>query len=236
VAPAVNFAADANTPVVSTGTWTLGANNLVLRNNGGSASATLTLSNVISGTASVTLSSNLGGTIIFSGANLYTGTTTVGGLGTNSSTGIVTLKLGAANTIASSSSLIMTGGTLDPGGFNQTMSSTTLALLGTTSTISTIDYVAGASEVDFANSSAVAWTAGKILNLANWDFATTKLRFGTDVTGLTSAQLAQIEFNGSGLATAQLDPNGYVVIPEPASALLLLIGGIAMRIGRRRPA
>ena len=38
----INFAADTNTPVVSTGTWTLGANNLVLRNNGVGAS-TLTL-------------------------------------------------------------------------------------------------------------------------------------------------------------------------------------------------
>ena len=45
----INFAADANTPVVSTGTWSLGADNLVLRNNG-VASSPLTISSVISGT------------------------------------------------------------------------------------------------------------------------------------------------------------------------------------------
>ena len=68
----INFAADAATPVTSTGTWSLGANNLVLRNNGDSASP-LTLTNTISGTANVTLSANNGGTIIFSGPNSYYG-------------------------------------------------------------------------------------------------------------------------------------------------------------------
>jgi hypothetical protein len=103
------------------------------------------------------------------------------------------------------------------------MSTTTLAL--TTSTAaSVIDFGAGASEVDFANSSALNWT-GAILNLLNWDPSIDKLRFGTDATGLTSAQLATIEFNGSGLGSAQLNANGYVVVPEPSTALLLLVGG-----------
>jgi autotransporter-associated beta strand protein len=219
----INFAADANTPVVSTGTWTLGANNLQLRNNG-VASSPLTLSGAISGSANIALSANNSGTIVFSGPNMYTGTTTVG-----KGTTAVTLKLGAANTIASSSSVIMAGGNLDPAGLNHTMSATTLGLTDN----SVIDYIAGASEVDFANSSALAWTAGKILNLANWDFTTTKLRFGTDATGLTTGQLAQIEFNGGGLGSAQLDANGYVVVPEPAS-IALMVGGVAIAALRRR--
>ena len=44
----INFAADANTPVISNGAWSLGAFNLVLRNNGNSTSP-LTLTNTISG-------------------------------------------------------------------------------------------------------------------------------------------------------------------------------------------
>ena len=69
----INFAADASTPVVSTGTWTLGTNNLVLRNNAGPTSP-VTLSNTISGSGTITLSTNTAGSVIaFSGANSYTG-------------------------------------------------------------------------------------------------------------------------------------------------------------------
>src|SRR5262249_28498827 len=124
----INFAADANTPVVSTGIWTLGTNNFVLRNNGNTTSP-LTLSGAITGSGTMTLSANNSGLITFSGANTFTGTIAItgpGGSGAGSSK--VTLKLGAANTIASASQVNMVGGVLDPGGFNHTMSSTTLAL------------------------------------------------------------------------------------------------------------
>jgi hypothetical protein len=229
----INFAADVNTPVISTGTWTLGANNLPLKNNGGNAASTLTLSNTISGSGNITLSSNFGSAIIFSGANSYSGTTAITGPG-GAGTGNVaaTLKLGAADTIASSSSVILAGGILDPGGFNHAMTATTLAL-NTSTNPSVIDFLAGASEIDFKNSSAVSWP-GSILNLTNWDPNVDKLRFGTDSTGLTAAQVAKIEFNGSGLGTAFLDENGYVVVPEPSATMLLLIGAGAIFVHRRR--
>src|SRR5262249_40964183 len=97
-----------------------------------------------------------------------------------------------------------------------------------------IDFVAGPGELDFANSSAVTWTTGAILNLANWNPNTTFLRFGTDSTGLTSAQLSQIEFNGSGLGTATLDSQGYVISPVPEPSCVLLIGAVALGVGRYR--
>lgn len=199
----INFAAAANTPVVSTGTWSLGVSNLSLRNNGPTTSP-LTLSGAISGSAGITLSANNNGTIIFSGPNTYTGTTTISVGNTP-----VTLKLGAAGTIASSTQILFAGGNLNPGGFDHDMTAATVGLTGN----SNIDFVAGPSELRFANSSAVAWTAGRTLNLANWNPPATKVRFGTDATGLASAQLAQISFNGGGLGTATIDPNGYIVQP-----------------------
>jgi autotransporter-associated beta strand protein len=157
--------------------------------------------------------------LVFGAASAYTGTTTV-------SAG--TLRFGASGAIASSSSLIMNGGNLDPGGFNQNLGSTTFGLTA----FSTIDFGTFPVELDFANSSGLSWT-GSTLNLLNWDFGADKLRFGLDNSGLTSAQLAKIEFNGAGLGTAQLDSLGYVV-PEPSTFALGLIGLGMMRSVRRR--
>jgi len=221
-----NFAADANTPVVLAGGISMAANNFNLRSSGGSSSP-LTVSGVISGTANLALSANNSSAIILTGANTYSGTTTVGVGGTP-----VTLKLGAANTIASSSSVILAGGILDPGGLNHTMSAATLGLTAS----STIDYIS-ASELDFANSSSLSWSG--TLNLADWTgdgYGPDRLRIGTDSTGLTASQLAEIEFNGSGLGTAGIDPNGYIyMVPEPSSvALLGLIGGLGVMWNFRR--
>jgi hypothetical protein len=229
----VNFAADPNTPVVSTNTWTLGAHNVRLRNNGNSSSP-LTLSNVVSGTGSVTLSSNNGSTIIFSGENDFSGTVNVTGPGgTGAGSSAVTLRLGAANTLSASTSLVLAGGILDPDGFHHDMSLTTLGLTSSTNP-STIDFGAGVSEVDFANSSGLTWT-GK-LNLANWDPSLDRLRFGTNPTGLTSDQLAAIEFNGGGFGTASLDQNGYLAspTPEPSMAIFFLGAPTLLLLRRRR--
>lgn len=206
-------------PVTFSGPWTLPASGTTTFQNQ-PAGTTVTISGAIGGAANFAKTG--AGTLVLSGPNTYSGTTTV-------AAGIV--KLGAAGTIATSSSVILNGGTLDPDGFNQAMSATTLGMLAD----STMDFVAGPSEVDFANSAAVAWTAGKVLNLANWNFSTTKLRFGTDNSGLTEVQLAQIQFNGSGLGTAMLDANGYVtLVPEPASVLLASIGVVVAWPYRRR--
>jgi fibronectin-binding autotransporter adhesin len=110
----INFAADAATPVISTGTWTLGANNLVLRNNGISTSP-LTLSGVISGTAGITLSANNSGTIIFSGNNTYSGGTTI-----SAGTTPVILQLGSSGALGTSGTISFTGGTLQWTSFNTT--------------------------------------------------------------------------------------------------------------------
>jgi len=225
--------------VTYSGNWYLGggASAINIRNNG--VGTTVTLSGALSATSgTVTYSGANGGTIVLSGANTYTGPTAVGVSGDTN----FRLTLGAANTIASSSRVIMAGGTLDPDGFHHVMSSTTLGLTAS----STIDFTSGAAEMDFANSSGVAWIAALTLNLVatghgNWNQNGDHLEIGTDATGLTSAQLAEIEFNGTDLGDAAIDANGYIYdtaqpIPEPSTVVLSLLGLGALWTIRRRTA
>jgi len=96
----VNFAADANTPVVLTGLLALQTFNLNLRNNG-VGSSPLTWSGVISGGGALNLTANSGGTITLSGANTYSGATTLG-VGGNAGAN-VTLNVTSINSVSSGS-------------------------------------------------------------------------------------------------------------------------------------
>ena len=62
-----------------------------------------------------------------------------------------------------------------------------------------IDMGGGAGKLAFADSSSKAWTNGAILSILNWSGSTNgggsdQLFFGTNATGLTLTQLAQIQF------------------------------------------
>lgn len=199
----------------TTGTWNLGTFNTNIRNNG--VSTHLTIAGAMSGTGGVvTFSGANGGTINLNAVNSYTGNTVIGSSGDTA----VTVALGVANAIASSANVTMAGGTLNLGGFNHTMTGTTLGLTAN----STIDFT-GSSSVSFANSSALSWTG--TLDLANWVAGTTTLQIGTDATGLTAAQLADIEFNGIDLGDAGINASGDIyIVPEPSSLALGLLGGL----------
>lgn len=186
-------------------------------------------------------------------ANTYTGSTivTAGTLnvnGTLSATSALsisggTLQLGAADRINDSASVTMSGGTLDTAGFAENLGSFTLA--GTAA----IDLGNGASVLRFLDSSgnAPSWTG--TLSISNWSGTLTgggtdQLFFGSNASGLTSEQLAMIQF----INPAGFDPGTYgaqilstgeiVAIPEPGSAVTLLCAlGMFGSLGRirRRP-
>lgn len=96
----VNFAADANTPVVLTGPLNLQTFALNLRNNGVSSSP-LTWSGPIRGSGTLNFTANNGGMITLSGANTYSGASTIG-VGANSGAN-VTVSISSVNSVSGGS-------------------------------------------------------------------------------------------------------------------------------------
>jgi autotransporter-associated beta strand protein len=113
------------------------------------------------------------------------------------------------------------------GGHNQTFDQ--LVLDGPNSLIPrTIDFGNGQGSLVFAgNSSTNSWISSAspvfgdsnpgplTLVITNYVFGKTKLRFGNDATGLTSEQLAQIQFANYNNAPGKIDASGYVAPALP---------------------
>lgn len=131
------------------------------------------------------------GTFTLSGANSYSGDTTV-----NSGT----LALGASNVISNNSKIVIGNATLSAATFTDT--------LGTLDITSTAKISLGTgADLSFAESSAIDWTGGT-LNLTGTFVSGTSLRFGTSSSGLTPAQLALI--SAPGFHSFSLNASGYL--------------------------
>jgi len=135
-----------------------------------------------------------------SGANTYTGATTiVAG----------TLKLGAANVLADTTPVSIGAGTLDVATYTDTVGTLDVT---TNATIN----VGGGGAIAFADSSAIDWTDGT-LKITGTFVSGSSIRFGTSEAGLTPTQLSKISIPGGRVS---IDANGFLLAKLPTLILL----------------
>jgi hypothetical protein len=81
----------------------------------------------------------------------------------------------------------------------------------------TVGYIGTPAQLDFAPRSGVSWTSGALMVVSNWNNSgNTRLFFGTDASGLSASQLAQIQFSNPGgfapgIYSAKISNTGEVV-------------------------
>ena len=131
------------------------------------------------------------GTLVLGIGNTYNGNTTI-------TAG--TLALGASDVLPNKSAVSIGSATLDAATFNDTAG--TLKATGD----ATIHLGSG-DMLAFADSSVISWTGATLTITGNF-VPGASLRFGTNSSGLTAAQLALISAAGFGSFT--LDANGYL--------------------------
>ncbi len=186
-----------NTSNTHTYSGTINLNNNNVNIDVVSAGGTVNFANTISGTGGIRKINP--GLARLSAANSYTGTTTINA---------GTLQYGVANAIANASNVILNGGTFSTGagaGFSDTVG--TLQLTAN----STIALGTGDHRLTFAASSGVPWAAGTTLTITGWtNNCAGKVFVGTNNTALTTAQLAQITFQGYP-AGAKISPVGELI-------------------------
>jgi autotransporter-associated beta strand protein len=212
----MNGASETVGSIAGSGSITSAAAGTITLTAGGDNSSTSFSGIISNGSATVSLTKTGNGTLTLSGANTYTGTTTITG---------GEIVLGAAERIANTSNLVLNGGILRSGataGFSETVGTLNL------SANSTINLGTGNHNLNFAASNLVGWTAGRTLTINGWTGlynGTTgtagKIFVGNNASGLTAAQLLQIQFNdGVRNIAATILSTGEVVPSQAAPTSL----------------
>jgi autotransporter-associated beta strand protein len=208
------------------------------------------------------------GTLVLNNANTYNGATTINGgtlkldnnntttarlantsgITVNSGGTLLLAQTGVASTdrINNSATMALNGGTFNTGGLSEHGASNNTAGIGalTLQSTSIIDMGSGASIIAFANSHLSSWSG--TLDIYNWTGVPVtgngidQLFVGTDNTGLTASQLAEVQFfsgNGTGsygMGALILSDGEIVAIPEPGTWLAAALTLVAVSYTQRR--
>lgn len=140
------------------------------------------------------------GLLLFSHANCYTGGTVV-------ARGM--LRATVDNALPDRSDIVLAGGALDVGATSNCVEKLVVAADSALN-------VAGC-DLAFADSSAVAWTNGAVVTVTG-DLKHSKVRFGTDANGLTTAQLTALRYENRRVV---IDAAGYIH-PVPAGTIVVI--------------
>lgn len=130
----------------------------------------------------------------------------------NTHIGMITLEAGAISLAANNSlnagnPIVLDGGSLQIGAHTNSA--------GTLTIKTDSDIVLGSGELAFADSAAVAWSATLTVT---GELHPHSLRFGTDESALTTAQIAAITLNNG---AAALSPDGYLTEPPAGTQIII---------------
>ncbi len=197
----------ATTAIVASNNFPLAGNITIQVGGINTTVGTVTLSGVISGASAAGLTKTLNGILILTGANTYTGATTISG---------GEFRLNPSANLSIATAIVLNGGIL--GTTNITSgrtitSSSTLQLAAS----SAINLGSNVHTLTFANSSGVTWNSGT-LTINGWTGTAgasgTAGKIFVGIGGLSAAQLAQITFTGYS-GTPVILASGEVVPPGP---------------------
>lgn len=225
---------NSNVTIAGSGVWDITGTLLVTGGIGDSGTQSMTKSGT--GKLTMTSSGTWGGDLTINGGTVEL-SGSAGKLGGGSNTLVTvntggTLLLNGTNVdqVKNGNLVVLNGGTLALGPSMKSTAEVFSTLTLTDNSIIDFGSLASGAILDFANSNAVAWTAGKTLSIYNWTSGTDHIDFSS-ATGLTSTQLAQIRFYSDGGSTflgtgsiVQSSPFDVVpvapVVPEPSTVLV----------------
>ncbi len=214
----------------------------------GGGKLTLDAANTFTGTTTI---SGSGSTLVAAVANALGNTTTgTSGITVNSGSTLMLSGSGTTDHINNNATVTLNGGTFNTNKVSEGATGSGGVGVGalTLQANSVIDFGSGSttSILHFAASNLATWTAGKTLSIDDWSGlynggGTEELLFGTNASGLTASQIAEIQFvnpndgQAPGVYGARILSTGEICpVPEPSTWVAGALAVMSLVFNQRR--